>query len=306
MNHSIFSPPYSPDLSWLKFIMSIEIDELIRGYSCMVRTSAGKEYTGIDLRGIRRVAAEADISVRESEIAALRLDIIPVRYFRNIASLGAVGQARLLSSSVSVVGAGGLGGLVIELLARLGIGKITIIDGDRFAEDNLNRQVLCRENDLDRLKAEVGEQRVRAINSAIEVTSHPIFLTEENAVELLGESQVVVDALDRISIRIVLEKVIGELGIPMVHGAIGGFLGQVATIMPGSNILSDLYGGDAAASARGIEAVLGTPTVTPAVIASMEVMEVIKFLLDRGTPLKDEFLYLELENAIFSRINLGR
>ena len=71
--------------------MSIEIDELIRGYSCMVRTSAGKEYTGIDLRGIRRVAAEADISVRESEIAALRLDIIPVRYFRNIASLGAAG-----------------------------------------------------------------------------------------------------------------------------------------------------------------------------------------------------------------------
>ena len=287
-------------------LLSIEIDELICGYSGLVRTSAGKEYTGIDLRGIRRVAAEAGISVRESEIAALRLDIIPVRYFRNIASLGAVGQARLLSSSVSVVGAGGLGGLVIELLARLGIGKITIIDGDRFAEDNLNRQVLCREDDLDRLKAEVGEQRVRAINSAIEVTSHPIFLTEENAVELLSDSQVVVDALDRISIRIVLEKVIGKLGIPMVHGAIGGFLGQVATIMPGSNILSDLYGGDAAASARGIETVLGTPTVTPAVIASMEVMEVIKFLLDRGTPLKDEFLYLELENAIFSRINLGR
>ncbi len=286
--------------------MDSKVNELIRGYSGSVRTSTGKEYTGIDLNGIRRVAAEAGISTRAVEIAALKLEIIPVRYFRNIASLGIAGQARLLSSSVAVVGAGGLGGLVIELLSRLGVGKITIIDGDRFSEDNLNRQVLCREDDIDRLKAEVGAQRVRAINSAIEVISHPIFLTEENAVELLRKSQVVVDALDRISIRIVLEKVIGELGIPMVHGAIGGFLGQVATIMPGSNILSALYGGDAAPSARGIEAVLGTPTVTPAVIASMEVMEVIKFLLDRGTPLMNEFLYLELENAIFSRINLQK
>jgi len=281
--------------------MNSEVNELIRGYSGSVRTSTGKEYTGIDLSGIRRVAAEAGISARVAEIAALKLEIIPVRYFRNIASLGIAGQARLLSSSVAVVGAGGLGGLVIELLSRLGVGKITIIDGDRFSEDNLNRQVLCREDDLDRLKAEVGAQRVRAINSAIEVVFHPIFLTEENAVELLSKSQVVVDALDRISIRIVLEKVIGEVGIPMVHGAIGGFLGQVATIMPGSGILSALYGGDAA---RGIEAVLGTPTVTPAVIAALEVMEVIKFLLDRGTPLKDELLYLELENAIFSRIDL--
>jgi len=282
------------------------LEKLITEYSRINLTSTGGEYGGITLVDLRRVAALAGISVREAEIAALELEVIPVRYFRNIASLGAAGQARLLSSSVSVVGAGGLGGMVIELLARLGVGKITIIDGDRFAEDNLNRQILCREDDIDRLKAEVGAQRVRAINSAIEVVSHPIFLTEENAVELLSESQVVVDALDRISIRIVLEKVIGELGIPMVHGAIGGFLGQVATIMPGSNILSDLYGGDAAASARGIEAILGTPTVTPAVIASMEVMEVIKFLLGRGTPLKDEFLYMELENAIFSRINLGR
>lgn len=286
--------------------MSIEIDELIRGYSGPVSTSTGNEYTGINLNGIHRVSAQSGISARSAEIAALKSEIIPVRYFRNIASLGTAGQARLLSSSVAVVGAGGLGGLVIELLSRVGVGKITIIDGDRFTEDNLNRQILCREDDIDRLKAEVGAQRVRAINSAIEVTSHTIFLTEENAVKLLSESQVVVDALDRISIRLVLERVIGELGIPLVHGAIGGFLGQVATIMPGSNILSALYGGDAGASSRGIEAVVGTPTVTPAVIAALEVMEVIKFLLDRGTPLKDEFLYLELEDAIFTKINLGR
>jgi len=284
--------------------MNSDVGNLIREYSGLVRTSTGKEYIGIDLSSIRRVASEVGISVRAAEIAALEMEVIPVRYFRNIDSLGTSGQARLLLSSVAVVGAGGLGGLVIELLSRVGVGNIIIIDGDRFTEDNLNRQILCREDDIDRLKAEVGEQRVRAINSAIEVTPHPIFLTEENAAALLAESQVVVDALDRISIRILLEKVLGELNIPMVHGAIGGFLGQVTTVMPGSNILSSIYGGKTAGGARGIEAVLGTPTVTPAVIAALEVMEVIKLLLGRGTPLLDELLYLELENSIFSRINL--
>jgi len=284
--------------------MNSDVGNLIREYSGLVRASTGKEYIGIDLSSIRRVASQVGISVREAEIAALELEVIPVRYFRNIDSLGSSGQARLLLSSVAVVGAGGLGGLVIELLSRVGIGNIIIIDGDRFTEDNLNRQILCREDDIDRLKAEVGAQRVRAINSAIEVTPHPVFLTEENAADLLAESQVVVDALDRISIRILLEKVIGELNIPLVHGAIGGFLGQVTTVMPGSNILSSLYGGEPAGAARGIEAVLGTPTVTPAVIAALEVMEVIKLLLGKGTPLQDGLLYLELENSIFSRINL--
>ena len=287
-------------------MMNSDVGNLIREYSGLVRTSTGKEYIGIDLSSIRRVASEVGISVRAAEIAALEMEVIPVRYFRNIDSLGTSGQARLLLSSVAVVGAGGLGGLVIELLSRVGVGNIIIIDGDRFTEDNLNRQILCREDDIDRLKAEVGEQRVRAINSAIEVTPHPIFLTEENAADLLAESQVVVDALDRISIRILLEKVLGELNMPLVHGAIGGFLGQVTTVMPGSNILSSIYGGETAGGARGIEAVLGTPTVTPAVIAALEVMEVIKLLLGRGTPLLDELLYLELENSIFSRIHLGR
>lgn len=285
-------------------LMNSKVEDLIREYSGPVRSSAGKEYTGIDLKGVRRVAAEAGILACAVEIAALKLEIIPVRYFRNIASLDIAGQIRLLLSSVAVVGAGGLGGLVVELLSRLGVGHITIIDGDRFAEDNLNRQILCREDDIDRLKAEVGAQRVRAINSAIEVTSHPIYLTEDNAVDLLDKCQVVVDALDRISVRIMLEKVIGKLGIPLVHGAIGGFFGQVATILPGSNVISALYGVDTAAPTSGIEAVLGTPTVTPAVIAALEVMEVIKLLLDRGVLLKDELLYLELETATFSRIKL--
>ncbi len=286
--------------------MRSTVEKLVSERSSPVVNSAGEEYIGIGLEEIRRVAADVRILEREAEIAALQLGVIPVRYFRNIASLGISGQSQLLSSSVAIVGAGGLGGLVIELLARLGIGHLTIIDGDRFTEDNLNRQILCREKDIGRKKAEVAAERVRAINSATEVSAHPLFLTGDNAAELLAGSRVVVEALDRIAVRIVLEKITGKLQVPLVHGAIGGFLGQVATILPGSNTLSSLYGGEDSAAARGIESVLGTPTVTPAVVAALEVMEVIKLLLEKGTPLQEDLLFLELETSTFSRIHLKR
>lgn len=286
--------------------MTSKIEKLILEFSGPVQTRPGKEYIGIDLEAIRRVSSEAGVSLREAEIAALNLEVIPIRYFRNIASLKISGQMRLLSSSVAVVGAGGLGGVAIELLARLGIGKITIIDGDRFREDNLNRQLLCREEDLGCLKAEAAAFRVGAINSAVEVTAYPVFLNESNALDLLRGSQVVVDALDRISIRILLEKSINELEIPLVHGAIGGFLGEVTTILPQSSNISSLFVGEAKTPDQGVEVVLGTPPVTPAIIAALEVMEVIKLILGKGVVLKDELLYLELENSLFSRINLKK
>ena len=83
--------------------------------------------------------------------------------------MGIDGQARLLSSTAAVVGAGGLGGLIIELLARFGVGRLILIDGDTFTEDNLNRQLLCREGDLGRKKIERAVERVREVNSAVEV-----------------------------------------------------------------------------------------------------------------------------------------
>jgi len=198
-----------------------------------------------------------------------------------------------------------LGGLIIELLARFGVGRLILIDGDSFTEDNLNRQLLCREADIGRKKVERAAERVKAVNSAVEVVPRPVFLTGKNADELLSGAEVVIDALDRIAVRILLEKAAGRLGLPLVHGAVGGFMGQVATVFPGEETLSTaLYPGRSGESARGIEAVLGTPTVTPAAVAALEAMEAVKILLGRETPLTNELLYLDLESAEFSRIGL--
>lgn len=285
--------------------MKSDLARLIDGTAGPVSLSGDGEYAGIDLSGVRRIAAALAISEREVEIAALRREVIPRRYYRNIASLGIEGQVRLLSSTAAVVGAGGLGGLIIELLARIGVGKLILIDGDSFTEDNLNRQLLCREEDIGRKKVERAAGRAAEVNSAVEVAARPVFLTAENAAGLLTGAEVVIDALDRIPVRILLEEAASRLGVPLVHGAIGGFMGQVTSVLPGDETLSAaVYGGREGESARGIEAVLGTPTPTPAVAGALEAMEAVKLLLGRGTPLRGGLLYFDLESSEFSRIGL--
>lgn len=285
--------------------MDKQLKSLLDAHSSEITDSAGRQYRGITLEGVSRVAEQAKTGKRRVEIAALHEGILPTRYYKNIGALGPDGQAVLLSSRVTVVGAGGLGGTLIELLARLGVGRLRIIDGGSFAEDNLNRQVLCREDDIGKTKAEVARKRVKSINSSIEVRPRAVQLTRENAGELLKDSQVVVDAVDQIATRIILEDATENLKIPLVHGAIGGFLGELTTVLPGKNTLSILYGPETNGVRRGIEALLGTPTPTPAVVASLQAVEVLKLLLGRGTPFNDRLLYLELETGHFSEIKLA-
>jgi len=195
---------------------------------------------------------------------------------------------------------------VIEILARAGVGTICVIDGEVFSEDNLNRQLLCRERDLGRRKALVAAERVAAVNSAVELIAREEFLDRKNAPRLLAGSSVVVDALDRIYARVALERAAGRLKIPLVHGAIGGFLGEVTSLFPGEAGLESVYGKKPGPSARGVESILGTPSPTPAVVASLQAVEVVKILLGKGTPFRGRLLYLELENGVFSEIILGR
>ncbi len=285
--------------------MDKQLKSLLAAHSSEITDSAGLQYRGITLEGVARVAGATGVAKREVEIAAIREGITPTRYYKNIGALGADGQTALLSSRVAVVGAGGLGGTLIELLARLGVGYLRVIDGGRFTEDNLNRQLLCREEDIGKIKVEAARDRIKAINSSVEVDPRDVILAEENAGELLKECGVVADALDRIETRIILEKAAASLNIPLVHGAIGGFLGEVTTVRAGGNVLSSLYGPETDGTRSGAESVLGTPTPTPTVVASLQAMEVLKLLLGRGALFSDKLLYIELENGQFSEIKIG-
>lgn len=222
------------------------------------------------------------------------------RYVKNKTMLSEEDMTRLRESRVCVVGCGGLGGYVIEQLSRIGVGHLTVIDGDVFDESNLNRQLLSGEQNLGKLKAEEAFLRVKTINSEVAVTALPVFLTVENVQTLIEGHHVVVDALDQIETRKWLAKACASLEIPLVYGAIAGWYGQVSTIFPGEDTLSKIYKNG---QNRGAEKELGNPSFTPAVVASIQVSQVIKILIGRGELFRNRVLHIDLLDGEFEWID---
>lgn len=239
-------------------------------------------------------AAAESFSLRQHEVEALVLEngIFPARYQRNRNMINLEEQLKLFRSHVAVIGCGGLGGYVIEELARLGVGHIVAIDPDIFEEHNLNRQILSTPATLGKAKVAAAVERVAEINPAVTVTAIQDAFCLANGAELLAGVHVAVDALDSISYRLELAQVCGTAGIPMVHGAIGGWYGNVATQLPGDTTVQEIYRHWVAG--KGIEQQLGNPSFTPAIVASLEVAEVTKILLGKGELLRHRKLTIDL------------
>lgn len=241
---------------------------------------------------------------REDALALLARGEVPERYRRNMGTIGLDGQARLLGARVAIVGAGGLGGTVIELLARQGVGFMRIIDGDVFAPHNLNRQLFATERTVGMNKAAAAAERVSEVNSDVETHVVAEMLDDENATELLSGMDVIVDALDSIQCRLLLCRIARTLKIPLVHAAIAGMTGQVGTIMPDGPGLEKIYA-RTGKSDRGIEAVLGNPAATPALAAAIQAQEVVKILCGIGNIIVGRLLYFDTELNIYEFIDLG-
>jgi len=227
------------------------------------------------------IAAEAGMSLRELESSALELGIVPKRYDRNMGTLGQDGQRRLLEARVIVVGLGGLGGHVVEMLARLGVGRITGVDGDVFDETNLNRQVFSDLANLGQSKAQVARERVLRINPAVEFTAHAATF-ESLGEEFFRGCDLAFDCLDSIPSRRELARRCASAGATLVHGAIAGWCGQVGVCPPGDDMLEKIYAG--VKSRRGVEAELGNLPMTAAVAANLMVAAALPTLLGRPAP----------------------
>ena len=242
------------------------------------------------------------VSVAAVEEAALEEGLLPARYQRNRNTLSTADQLKLFRSVVGVVGCGGLGGYVVEELARLGAGTLIAIDPDVFEEHNLNRQVLATIEQLGKPKAEVAAARVAAINPAVTVKTHVARFSKENGTALFHGAHVAVDALDNIATRLELASVCGQLSIPLVHGSIGGMYGQLTTQLPGETTLERIYG--RCREATGVEKELGNPSFTPAIVASLQVAEVTKLLLGKGKPLSGAMLFINLLEMDIQKVTL--
>ncbi len=242
------------------------------------------------------IAVKHNVSMYIIYETALKKGILPYRYIRNLESISVFEQLKLHESRVSVIGSGGLGGQVVILLARLGIGNMVVIDHDVFDETNLNRQALCDIDVIGKSKSETAQKVVNKINPAINITAFQYCLDNSNAETALAGSEVIVDALDNVPDRFILEGISKKLHIPLIHGAVAGFEGQIMTIFPDDEGIEKIYSKKSASTGpeKNPVAIFGVPAVTPAVIASYQSMEVLKILLKKEMLLRKMLVYMNL------------
>ena len=263
---------------------------------------AGKICRLLSLAGTAVLAKRLGCSRLEVETAALESGIIPERYHRNIGTVGIAGQLALLRSHAFIAGAGGLGGLVIELLARMGVGRLTVIDDDSFCESNLNRQLLALEKDLGCGKAPAASRRVSEVNGSVELMARRCRGDSGSLAGMLGDCRVALDCLDNLPSRFALEQACQKHGIPLVHGAVAGFTGQVAVIWPGEPLFKLIYGSGSAH--HGAEIHLGNPAPTPAMIASWQASEAVKILAGLPCTTRGRLLIIDMLSGETTPIQL--
>jgi molybdopterin/thiamine biosynthesis adenylyltransferase len=250
------------------------------------------------------IAAALNLPKRHVEIAALEAGVVPQRYIRNIGSLEISGQKKLLQAKALLVGAGGLGGTIAQLLARMGLGILVIADGDSFTEDNLNRQAFSLEENVGVSKVQAARSQIMKINGATEVETYEGYVTGKELAFLIQGAQVAVDALDNMPSRFCLETVCKEAKVPLVHGAVAGFSGQVTVIYPEDTGFASFYGSPAAAPEKGIEVELGNLAGIVSAVASVQVQEAVKIITGIGRPLRNRLLFLDSLTGSVETISL--
>jgi molybdopterin/thiamine biosynthesis adenylyltransferase len=226
------------------------------------------------------------------------------RYSRNFDTLTRPQQAQLASSRVAVLGLGGLGGGVSEMLARTGVGHLTLIDGDVFEPSNLNRQLFCTEEVLGISKALAAEKRIRAVNSQVKITAVHQYADDDTFYDLIKDCDLVVDCLDSIPARFMLEHAAKKAQIPLVAGAIAGVTGQVTVIFPQDKGYELIYGKKEHLPAKGIESRTGNISYCALMISALQASECIKVLLDRGDILRNKLLIMELWSNSFEIMDM--
>ncbi|MBS7636696.1 HesA/MoeB/ThiF family protein [Candidatus Bathyarchaeota archaeon] len=218
--------------------------------------------------------------------------------------LGREGQEKLAEAKVAVVGLGGLGTVASLYLTLAGVGLLRLIDQDTVEPHNLHRQVLYTPKDLRYPKAEVSAKRLVEINPFVKVEAVPENLNVDNAEKLLKGVDCVVDGLDNMRTRYLVNRTCIKLKIPYVFGAAIGIEGNLSVFAPPETpclecVLPNLE--DSNLLTCDVRGVLGT---TPGIIGTMEAMETVKLLTGAGTPLKGKLMICDFSDMYFTTIDI--
>lgn len=250
----------------------------------------------IDDQALLDWAAQNQVSPAVAQLRAVEAGIAPLRYLKNLEAVSLDEQRSICRGRVLVCGCGGLGGTLIQLLARAGVGLLRVVDGDIFAPTNLNRQLLSESLNLAHSKALTAAQKVRAINPLIEVEAVNEMIQQENVESVLAGLDLVMDALDNLPARFLLAETAAALGIPFIHGAVAGWWGQISTFPPGSRCgLGHIYGKRRARDPA--EEAVGVLGPTAAAIGSLQALEAIRLLAGRQPAYSEKLLYFDGESG---------
>lgn len=225
------------------------------------------------------------------------------RYDRQIMieGFGEEGQEKLKRAKVIVAGAGGLGSPASIYLAAAGVGTIRIIDHDRVELSNLNRQILHWDEDIGKRKVDSALEKLGRLNQGVKIEAMGETITEDNVSQLVAGFDLIVDAMDNLPTRYLLNRTALEMNIPFFHGAVYGFEGRAMTIIPGKTAcLMCVYRG---AMPEGKFPVVG---VTPAVVGCIQAMEVIKYIVGIGKLLTNRLLIFDGLNMKFTELKVKK
>ena len=226
----------------------------------------------------------------------------------NLREVGAAGQARLRAARVAVVGAGGLGVPVLQYLAGAGIGRLTLIDGDRLEPSNLHRQTWYALADCGTPKSELDAARVRALNPDVDVHVHVGRLDIENGATLLAHHDLVIDCTDNFATKFLINDLAQSLGVPAVFASVHQYEGQLQVVDPTrrSACLRCLWPDATRDGVVGNCAEAGVLGPVPGVLGGLQALEALKILLNLPGRLGDELLMVDLVGLATTRLRARR
>lgn len=215
---------------------------------------------------------------------------IPEQFQNNLGILTEEDYKRLNSFRILLIGAGGLGGHLANTLIRLGVKNLTIVDFDVYDESNLNRQLFSNHLTVGNYKAEIVKDELNKINNHANIDIK-IARIEDIPILELDDYDYLVDAVDNVDSKIYISDLALQLNIPLLHGACGGWYGQIGWILPGNQLIKELYDHE-----EGLENRLKNPSFNPAVIANIMASEFVKFIQNDKQATINQLLLVDLYN----------
>lgn len=210
-------------------------------------------------------------------------------------------QEKLKQSVVFIAGAGGLGSPVLLYLAAAGVGTLKICDSDRIELSNLNRQIHYPKNSIGSYKVETTSDVLKGLNPNIHIVEFPFKIDKANVASLLDNVDLIMDCLDNIETRYVLNEWSFRMRIPMIHAGVSGLGGQITFLQPPETpCLTCIFHDENVSETSSVVGCI------PGTLGSLQALEAIKYLTGIGTNLKNRLLIFDGENSRFETIGIEK